>query len=142
MRIATLIPTLAVLATIGAVTAADNLDLQVHGFASQGYLLTRNNALYSPESENHGTFDLNDHSTTLRSLSNGNLITTSGSAATKLTVNQSVNTTFAGSLEDGDGGGSGVLSLTKSGIGTLNISTISLASSDLLSLERTYFPSL
>lgn len=60
MRIATLIPTLTFLGAAGAATAADDLDLQFHGYASQGYLLSRNNALYSPESEDHGTFELNE----------------------------------------------------------------------------------
>lgn len=60
MRIARLIPALAIMGTVGAVTAADDFDLQFHGFASQGYLVTRNNAWYSPESEDHGTLEFNE----------------------------------------------------------------------------------
>ncbi len=53
-----LIPSLAMLAGVGVAQAAD--DLQIHGFVSQGYLLTRNNALFTEESEDHGTLEFNE----------------------------------------------------------------------------------
>ena len=53
-----LIPTLALMAGVGVAQAAD--DLQIHGFVSQGYLLTKNNALFTPQSEDNGTFEFNE----------------------------------------------------------------------------------
>ena len=47
-------------AALAQAQAADNLDLQFHGFASQGYFLTRNNALFTPESQDKGTFEFNE----------------------------------------------------------------------------------
>ena len=35
--------------------AADGPDLQFHGFVSEGYLLTKNDALFTPESRDSGT---------------------------------------------------------------------------------------
>lgn len=57
MRIRTLlIPSLALLAGSGA--AQDSL--QIHGFVSQGYLVTRDNAMFAPESEDNGTFEFSE----------------------------------------------------------------------------------
>jgi opacity protein-like surface antigen len=42
----------------GVAQAAD--DIQIHGLVSQGYLLTRNNALFTEDSEDHGTFEFNE----------------------------------------------------------------------------------
>ena len=53
-----LIPTLAVMAGVGVAQAAD--DLQIHGFVSQGYFLTKNNALFTPQSEDNGTFQFDE----------------------------------------------------------------------------------
>jgi hypothetical protein len=53
-----IIPTLAALAGMGVAQAAD--DIQIHGFVSQGFLLTKNNALFSPESEDSGTLEFNE----------------------------------------------------------------------------------
>ncbi|MBA3937602.1 MAG: hypothetical protein H0X38_09075 [Planctomycetes bacterium] len=54
-----LIPCLAA-AALAQAQAADNMDLQFHGFASQGYFLTRNNALFTSESQDKGTFEFNE----------------------------------------------------------------------------------
>ncbi|MBA3936265.1 MAG: hypothetical protein H0X38_02300 [Planctomycetes bacterium] len=43
-----------------AAHAADDHNLQFHGFASQGYFLTRNNALFTSESQDKGTFEFNE----------------------------------------------------------------------------------
>jgi hypothetical protein len=53
------IPTLALLAGAGVVQAADS-NVQIHGFVSQGFLVTHNNALFTPDSEDHGTFEFNE----------------------------------------------------------------------------------
>lgn len=53
-----LLPTLAVLVGVNSAQAAD--DLQIHGFVSQGYLLTQNNALFTPESEDHGSLEFSE----------------------------------------------------------------------------------
>lgn len=53
-----LIPSLALLAGSGIAQAADNI--QIHGLVSQGYLLTRDNALFTPDSEDKGTFEFNE----------------------------------------------------------------------------------
>ncbi len=52
------IPTLSLIAGIGVAQAAD--DLQIHGFVSQGYLVTMNNALFAAQSEDNGTFEFNE----------------------------------------------------------------------------------
>lgn len=54
-----LIPTLALMAGVGVAQAADS-NVQIHGLVSQGYLLTKNNGLFTPESEDSGTFDFNE----------------------------------------------------------------------------------
>jgi hypothetical protein len=57
MRIRTLlIPSLALLAGSGA--AQDSLH--IHGFVSQGYLVSMDNALFAPESEDNGTFEFSE----------------------------------------------------------------------------------
>lgn len=53
-----LLPTLALMVGTGALQAMD--DIQIHGLVSQGYLLTRNNALFTSESEDHGTFEFSE----------------------------------------------------------------------------------
>jgi opacity protein-like surface antigen len=53
-----LLPTLALLAGSGAAHALD--DIQIHGLVSQGYLLTRDGALFTPKSEDNGTFEFNE----------------------------------------------------------------------------------
>ena len=69
---------------------------------------------------NGGTLDLNGYSPTVAGLSaNAGLILSTSAAAVTLTVNQSVNTVYGGNLANG----SGTLGLTKSGIGSLTIST-------------------
>ena len=55
-----LIPTLALLAGSGIAQAADDMGFQIHGLVSQGYLLTHNNALFTPQSEDNGTFGFNE----------------------------------------------------------------------------------
>lgn len=59
MRIAILIPALAILGATGAASAADNFDLQFHGFASQGYLKTHDRDSFGRETE-HGSFEFNE----------------------------------------------------------------------------------
>jgi hypothetical protein len=54
-----LIPALAG-AAFAQAQAADNMDVQFHGFASQGYFLTRNNALFTPDSQDKGTFEFDE----------------------------------------------------------------------------------
>ena len=57
----TLVPCLAAIGALAATApAADTMDLQFHGFASQGYFLTRGNALFTPESQDKGTFEFNE----------------------------------------------------------------------------------
>lgn len=53
-----IMPSLVLLAGSGVAQAAD--DIQIHGFVSQGYLLTHNNALFTPESEDSGTLEFNE----------------------------------------------------------------------------------
>jgi opacity protein-like surface antigen len=53
-----LLPTLAVITGAGIAQAADNF--QIHGLVSQGFLLTHDNALFTPDSEDHGTFEFNE----------------------------------------------------------------------------------
>jgi len=53
-----LIPTLAMVVGLDVAQAAD--DLQIHGFVSQGFLLTKNNAIFTPDSEDSGTFEFNE----------------------------------------------------------------------------------
>jgi hypothetical protein len=53
-----LVPALAVLAAI-PLAAMDSSDVQIHGFASQGYLRTTNNELYGQETTK-GTFSFNE----------------------------------------------------------------------------------
>jgi len=53
-----LIPSLALLAGSGVAQAMD--DIQIHGLVSQGFLYTHNNALFTPDSEDKGTFEFNE----------------------------------------------------------------------------------
>lgn len=53
-----ILPTLALVVGSGAAHALD--DIQIHGLVSQGYLVTRDNALFTPDSEDHGTFEFNE----------------------------------------------------------------------------------
>lgn len=53
-----LLPSLALLVGTGTAQALD--DIQIHGLVSQGYLLTRDNALFTPDSEDKGTFEFNE----------------------------------------------------------------------------------
>ena len=53
-----LVPALAILAAI-PLAAMDSSDVQIHGFASQGYLRTTNNELYGQETTK-GTFSFNE----------------------------------------------------------------------------------
>lgn len=53
-----LLPSLALLAGTGVAQAVD--DIQIHGLVSQGYLVTRDNALFTSESEDNGTFEFNE----------------------------------------------------------------------------------
>jgi len=52
-----LTPSLAALAVVA--TAADGFDVQIHGFVSQGYLLTKGNHLFG-DTKDEGTFDFNE----------------------------------------------------------------------------------
>ncbi len=54
-----LIPTLALVAGAGVAQAADS-NVQIHGLVSQGYLLTKNNGLFTAKSEDSGTFEFNE----------------------------------------------------------------------------------
>lgn len=54
------IPTLAALAAIPAVSAMDMGGVQIHGFASQGYLHSHENGIFSPNSNDGGSFDFNE----------------------------------------------------------------------------------
>ncbi len=63
-----------------------------------------------------GTFDLNSNSQTISELSGGSGAVTLGSGA--LTIDQSTNTSYAGTISDGGAGGS----LVKQGTGTLTLS--------------------
>jgi hypothetical protein len=53
-----LLPSLALMVGVNAAKAAD--DFQIHGYVSQGYLLTKNNGLFTPDSEDSGTFEFNE----------------------------------------------------------------------------------
>lgn len=53
-----LLPTLALLAGPGLLQAAESF--QIHGFVSQGYLVTRDNGLFTPQSEDNGTFEFSE----------------------------------------------------------------------------------
>jgi hypothetical protein len=55
-----LAPTLVLLAGSCAAWAADGMDVQFHGFASEGYLVTKGDALFTPRSKDSGTFDFNE----------------------------------------------------------------------------------
>ncbi len=57
----TLVPALAVLLSTSAAVAMDSSSVQIHGFASQGYLYTPgDNTFLSPNSNNSGTYDFNE----------------------------------------------------------------------------------
>lgn len=55
-----LLPTLAALAAMPAASALDVGGVQIHGFASQGYLASHDNEIFAPNSNDGGTFDFNE----------------------------------------------------------------------------------
>ncbi len=55
-----LVPTLTLLTAVCAGWAADGSDIQFHGFVSEGYLLTKNDALFTPDSRDSGTLQFNE----------------------------------------------------------------------------------
>ncbi len=58
-RLTLCLPLVALLASSTAVLAVDSSNLQIHGFASQGYLTTTDNNIYG-RSAGGGTFELNE----------------------------------------------------------------------------------
>jgi autotransporter-associated beta strand protein len=87
---------------------------------------TPNSLIFGPSAAIDTKLQLNGNSVTVSSLATDAVpgtvvVENANAAAATLTVNQAGNTLFAGVLQNQAGGGGGVLSLTKTGIGSLTL---------------------